>query len=476
MKNSFQIFWIVITFIFIVLYALGRRKYKILDREKKALVQEKEVVMCFLQDIGEAFTEALGLDDLLRKIIKCSINLVGANAGAIFLSDPECKYLQARIVEGTFPPMTENVGLVADKVSTKTKYLEDILKNEKVLYGFGVIGEAAQKAVPILVEDGSKDERIPKLKSNILGVETMMAVPVKIKDEVIGVMALVNKWSGRFSSTDLSLFSALADQASISINNAKFYHALAEKKRIDHDLEIARDIQHLLLPEKFPEMKGYGVSAFSEAALELGGDYYDFIEVDDDHVGIVIADVSGKGVSAALMMATCRGILNIIAKGNRSPKAVLCELNRIIFGDIKRDMFISVLYMVLDVKNHRLTAARAGHEPILYVSKKGSKHELIKGNGIVVGVDAGEIFAENMEEVVISLAKDDIIVLYTDGITEAMNAQGREFGRENLIEAVTVSSGGSPGDIGKNINGRLARFTGGVAQHDDMTLLVLKRD
>ena len=145
------------------------------------------------------------------------------------------------------------------------------------------------------------------------------------------------------------------------------------------------------------------------------------------------------------------------------------------FGDTKRDMFVSMLYMVLDVKNHRLTAARAGHEPILYVSEKGNKHELIKGNGIVVGVDAGEIFAENLEEVVISLAKDDIIVLYTDGITEAMDAQGREFGRENLIEAVTVSSGGSPGDIGKNINDRLARFTGGVAQHDDMTLLVLKR-
>ncbi len=473
--NISQLFWMLAALILLFIYIRLKRKHFLLEKEKNALIQEKEVVVCFLQDIGEAFTEAMELDDLLKKIINCSINLVGASAGAIFLSDPQRKYLVAKIVEGIFPPMTNNIGLVADKVSTKTKYLEDILKKEKIEYGHSVIGEAAKKEVPILVEDGDKDDRVPKLKSDILRIRTMMAVPLKIKNEVIGVMAIVNKWSGRFTSTDLSLFSSLADQASVSINNARFYHSLAEKNRIDRDLEIAKDIQQLLIPEKCPDISGYQVASYSKAALELGGDYYDFINVDEDHLGIVIADVSGKGISAAIVMATFRGMLNIIARGNKSPKSVLSEINRIMYSDMKKDMFISVLYLILNTKDHSIVASRAGHEPILLIHDQGRKHKLIKGNGIVIGIDEGDIFDKNLEETSINLLKDDIIVLYTDGITEAMDMQRREFGRENLIDSVMVSSAENAENIAKNIEDRIARFTGGVEQHDDITLLVLKK-
>jgi len=211
------------------------------------------------------------------------------------------------------------------------------------------------------------DPRIPKFSLDFLTVRSLLLVPMRMHQTPMGVLAVVNRVDGQpFIQADLNLLQALADQASISVHFSSLRETLEGKQRIDHDLQVARGIQTGLLPKAIPAVPGTELAAFYTPAMEIGGDYYDFFPVDDRHLGIAVADVSGKGIAGAIMMSVCRSVLRAQAPGNRSPAVVLQALNRVISPDMAENMFASVLYMVLDTQEHRLTVARAGHErPIL---------------------------------------------------------------------------------------------------------------
>jgi len=252
-------------------------------------------------------------------------------------------------------------------------------------------------------------------------------------------------------------------------------HVQREKQRLDDELRIARDIQKSLLPIEPPRMAGLSVADLCEPAREVGGDYYDFFELGPARLGVMVADVSGKGTSAALYMAELKGLMLALSHTERSPRRLLVEVNRLLAAHLDNRSFITMTYAVIDLEARTLTCARAGHTPLLVVS--GGVSEILTPSGMVLGLrlpGAGERFASLLEEHTRPIAPGDVIVLYTDGITEAMNEEGDLFGDAALAHVVTAQRGLDPAGIRERVVREVRAFVGRAEPHDDMTMIVLK--
>jgi sigma-B regulation protein RsbU (phosphoserine phosphatase) len=307
-------------------------------------------------------------------------------------------------------------------------------------------------------------------------VETLMACPLQARGELLGVIVLLNRRAEgeTFSQSDLSLLTALADQAAIAVDLATLYRELAEKERLEQELGLARSLQQMLLPRSFPPIAGVQIAAYSEPALEVGGDYYDIFEVDEDHVGIAVADVSGKGIPGAMVMATVRSTLRAEARNDRSPRAVLERLNARLRADTSANVFVTMTYGVLQRSRLRLRFARAGHEPLIVCGADASEQpRLYSPNGIALGL-VDDVMFRVTEEGELQLHDQEVIVLYTDGVVEAMNKAHEEYGAERFLETLRGHASRSPEEIVEAVNADLRRFTRGIEQHDDITLVVLK--
>ena len=450
-------------------------KYRGLTISFEKVKGESTLVRSFLQEISSAFIEAMDLEGLLQSAINSAVRILKAKSGAIFLLDETKKNLKASNVSGNFPPWDKPDPSVVEKILSKSKYLEEYILNQKISLGSGIIGSVAETKSPCLISNAEMDSRIPKSKETIFEINTMMLVPLKVKDNVLGVLVLVNKENKEpFTETDLELLKAIGDQASIAIRNASFYSTILEKQKLDNDLNIASDIQHMLLPSACPDLENWDISVLSKPAMAIGGDYYDFIDIGKNKLGVVIADVSGKSIPGALVMSMTRTMLRSKAIGFRSASSVLMSVNELICQDIEPDMFISLLYLILDTKRNTVTYARAGHEPLIKYNAEDAKCETIKPDGMVLGIDDGPLFNNSLCEVNIKMLPGDIIVLYTDGITESINDKKEEFGIDDLMEAISISSQNDANAIVKNISDRIDRFTAGIPQQDDLTLVVLK--
>src|SRR5258708_4834997 len=205
-----------------------------------------------------------------------------------------------------------------------------------------------------------------------------------------------------------------------------------ERKMLDHELAIAEELQANLLPRKVPQIPGYDVSAYYRPSREVGGDYYDFIEIDADHLGIVVADVSGKGIPGSIVMTETRALLKSEAVRTLSPAETLMRVNRVLYNDIKRGMFVTVFYAVLDLGKSVLTCVSAGHNPMVLWRKASNTCHLVNSNGLALGIDPGPLFEKTVKEQKVQLFKGDRFVLYTDGGTESMNRQREQFGQNRF--------------------------------------------
>jgi len=254
----------------------------------------------------------------------------------------------------------------------------------------------------------------------------------------------------------------------------------AEKKRMEEELRIARQIQMSLLPRGPLEMPGLEVTALCVPAREVGGDYYDFFPLGYQKVGVLIADVSGKGTSAALYMAELKGLMLSLSQIHHSPRELLLEVNRILSENLDSRSFITMSYAVLDLQRWVMTFARAGHTPLIYLpagTTEGRDAQVLTPNGMVVGLridGAAAKFAELLEEQEIRLQTGDVIVLYTDGITEAMNAAQDLFGESRLSRIVAEHGHLASGELRERILREIEAFVGSADQHDDMTMILMK--
>ena len=447
-----------------------------LRKEFAALQQEKKIIYEFLHDLGEAFTEDIDRDHLLRIIVTCARKVTNAKGAAIYLWNEDKDRLLAAILSGTFPPPLKIDNVVADQLAAKPEDLEAFLRLEAIpAQSSTVIAEVARTGRGIHVEHGELDSSFPWFREKSLQTETYIAVPLHYRQEQLGVMALANHEDGKlFTSGDFDLVKAVADQAAYSLHHAQIYQQLADKRKLDHEIEVAREVQNILLPSQAPEVAGYNCAALNIPAQQVSGDYFDFIQVDEDRWGVAVADVSGKGVPASIIMAMCRSVLRSKAPGNTSPAQVLREVNRQLYPDIREDMFITMVYMIVE-KSGVLTLARAGHEAPLWCRDHFKHIEIIEAPGMALGIDSGDVFDEVIRDATVTLSPLDTVVVYTDGINEALDDEGNEFGQDQLKGVLREAGPQSVDFLVKTIVERVQHFSSGHPQNDDITLAAIQR-
>ena len=247
-----------------------------------------------------------------------------------------------------------------------------------------------------------------------------------------------------------------------------------ERERMKQELEIARRVQQSFLPRQYPHMAGLDIAAVCVPANEVGGDYYDFIPSSPERVGIVIGDVSGKGVSAAFYMALTKGLLRAAAAEHDSPKEILSKVNARFYENSDSNVFISMVYGVLDLEKRHLVYARAGHNPVILHNTAEGRSQSFAPPGIALGLDKGEIFEQVIAEKILQLNSGDVLVFYTDGFTEAINWRKEEFGEKRLLDLIEQNKELSADDIVKSIELEIRAFIGDTSQRDDMTLVIAK--
>jgi sigma-B regulation protein RsbU (phosphoserine phosphatase) len=278
-----------------------------------------------------------------------------------------------------------------------------------------------------------------------------------------------------FLTSDFQIFKAITEQSAFALSTANIFSEAAEKKRLDQDLQVAHEIQRILLPTSAPDMPGFQISGINIPARQVSGDYYDYLQVDPEHCGVAIADVSGKGIPASLIMAMCRSVLRSQASGQHSAAAVLHRVNEQIFPDIKEDMFISMAYAILERDSSTVKLCRAGHDAPLLFRASDRTISRINPPGMALGIDSGGVFNRVTADFSLRLESDDCLILYTDGVTEALNSQGEEFGMEKLIQSILASAAEGAAGIITRLTDDLRDFIGTYPQHDDITLIVIRK-
>lgn len=299
--------------------------------------------------------------------------------------------------------------------------------------------------------------------------EVIVVSPLLVKGKELGVIFIIED-KNKFIGNDEETISALTIQVAIAINNAKIYADLRVKERISQELEVASRIQKTILPKNITNIYGLQIANYFEPAKEVGGDYYDYTVKDDENVSITIADVSGKGVPAAFLMALGRSILKTLERQGQSPADNLRNLNQIIYPDITEDMFITMLHSNFNNKTKVLTYSNAGHNPLIVYRAKEDKVELHSVKGVAIGFMQGY----NYKQGELKLEKGDIVLYYTDGITEAENPNKELFGFERLEKVIYDNRYNDVDTIKENILNEINIFRRDYPQVDDLTFVVIK--
>jgi len=306
-------------------------------------------------------------------------------------------------------------------------------------------------------------------------LEATLIVPLIYEDRLTGLISLGEKKSGKFyRREDINLLNTLANQGAVAIENALMIEDVIEKERMEEELSIARDLQTSMLPAKCPTIEGFEIAAYSVSAMEVGGDFYDFIDMGENKAGMVIGDVTGKSVSGALVMSASRSIFRMLSEEQMSVSQIMIRANRRTKKDIKTGMFVALLYAVLDANDKTLSLCSAGQTQPIYWSSETGESNLVetKGDTFPLGIleDVG------YEETRLELAPGDKVVLYTDGIVEAMNEQEEMYGFDRLLEVVQGAKSMTAELLLKEIIDKVNAFAGGAAQHDDLTIIVISVD
>ncbi len=303
---------------------------------------------------------------------------------------------------------------------------------------------------------------------------SLLVLPLIHNEKVIGFLYAGKRIEFGFEVDDVDMLRAFCEQAVVAIENARLVEESIVKERLEQELRIAHEAQMKLLPKDMPQLEGIELDAVCITANEVGGDYYDFFKIDDDRLGVVIGDVSGKGPSAAFYMAEVKGIMEALARANETPKNLLIPTNNILYKNFDRNTFISLVYGIIDVKKKTFTFCRAGHCPILFASTGKFDYELLEPSGLGVGLDSGNLFEKTLKQLKMPLKTGHTFLLYTDGVTEARNRSGEEFGEERLGKAFAQLHHLSAAEIKKQIIHEIYTFFDGENTTDDLTFVVIK--
>ncbi|PWT77711.1 MAG: hypothetical protein C5B58_16375 [Acidobacteria bacterium] len=452
------------------------RRIRKLERSHEEIQVEETLVFDFLHGLGEAFRGTIRPQELHRLIVEGATRILDAHGGALYVADRTGAKLTPAFISKGCPPLVEVPQTILQQAAATPIALESFLRLHTVGPGEGLVGRVWQTGQSVCLSEFSEAPELAKLRGSAFGSASVMAASLRYGDQDLGVLALASGPMGApFSQGDFVVFKSIAEQSAFALYNAIIYSMANEKKRLDHDLEIARDIQRILLPAEAPAINGFQISGINVPARQVSGDYFDYIQVDDERLGVAIADVSGKGVPASLIMAICRSVLRAEAARNPSPADVLRKVNRQLYPDIKEDMFISMAYLILNHQRDGVTLARAGHDAPLLYKQRSQTVTPVKAPGMVVGIDSGNVFDRLTADFAVPLEREDCLVLYTDGVTETLNSEGDEFGVERMMQSVRASANDGAQAIVRKVIDDVRDFTGSAPQNDDITLIAIRK-
>lgn len=412
-----------------------------------ALTVEKKFQL--LLEVSEKISRTLDLDELLGHLIDTARSVVDYNAAGIYVirRDGESRVIESMVTRGYDEPGAHE-GL--------------LLK-----VGEGVVGHVIESGKTAIIPDVRSEPRYVEARPS---TKSELASPISLNERVIGAFNLERDTLDAFTKADAEVLHFFANAAAISIEKAVLHEELVEKKRIESQLEVARQVQASLLPDQPPQISGFDIAAENLPTYEVGGDYYDFIELPNGHFGVAIADVSGKGVPAALIMATFRAALRTQVRNDFAIAQIIRKVNYLLWESTSDSQFVTAVYGVLDTKSGRFTYTNAGHNPPLLVRFDGKVHELSTG-----GPALGVFDEATYEEDVVEIKRGDTLVLYTDGVIEAATDDGREFGVRRLQQTIVAGRDLSAFKTTRAVLDATHAWSGVDSFADDFTIAVVKR-
>lgn len=460
-----------------------RQAIAALKEKRKEIVVEEHRMFSFLHGLGESLQNSRTQAEFYQFILNGAIRVVEGSQGALYLLDtketkdaaalvphavtPDCAPLTKDLVVNYDPAnpskLQSAIQLRSIEPDENESILRDCLKHRRGLHLNDLSTHAAFSE--LLETDRAK-----------LHLPAMLA-PLYFGEGDLGVLVVLGhaQEKRRFDANDFAVFRSLADQCSLALGTAQLSRQSVVQRRLEEELLNAREVQRILLPNQAPPLPGYRIAGNNKAARTVSGDYYDFIRLGESHLGIAIADVSGKGLPASLMMAMGRSVLRANAEPWFSPSKALAVVNRILYPDMRQDMFVSMIYLIATSESGEIVMARAGHDPPLVYRAASKTVEELNPNGLAVGVDEGPVFERNTADLSLTLATGDALLLYTDGINEAQNAEGEEFGLERLRTAFQEAAPRGTDHIMADLHAKVAEFVGDFPQTDDMTMVVLEK-
>lgn len=411
----------------------------------KVAVEELSV----LNELAIAASSALETRKILDIIVEKSLHAVKAEQGSILLvTERSDKPLQTLIRQD-------------DRSSLPSTY--------KV--GIHITGWVLKNRQPLLIEDLASDKRFHTSEQEKNDIRTLLSVPIQFQGQLIGLLTVTNKKDQpSFSQDDLRLLSIIAAQSGQIIRNSQLQQDALEKERLAMELATARQIQQALLPATIPHLPDLEIACYFNPAEEVGGDYFDFFPLNENQLGIVQADVSGHGASAAMIMTMLKGILHSITKNFQDLSTALSQIDQVVHHTAPPETFITMIMLVYDSNDHTLSFSNAGHNPPLLYQKSTGAPRYLELRGCALNCLSDATYALSK----ISLQPDDFILIYTDGLTEAVNRNSEMFGYDRLKNILSDSGYSSASDIIEQVKHELAAFCGDIRQADDIALMVLK--
>ena len=404
-----------------------------------------------LHDITKTISRSLDLDELL--------NLVMDTLGSVLPYDAAGIYLIEQGGDNDSPYVFKSKAIRGYEISFE-------LVEPRLKLGEGFIGRAAQTRKAIISPDVSQDPRYFAARAR---TRSEMVAPIISNDKVIGVFDLESDELNAYTEDDLSVLQMLTSQVAIIIEKVRLHEQLVEQKRLQAQLEIARQVQLELLPDHDPDIAGFDISAYVFPTEEVSGDYYDWVEVFEDQIGITVADAVGKGIPAALLMAFLRGSIRAGVQTGYASHILLSKINNLLWDSIEDNRFVTAIYGILDTTNRTFVFANAGHNPPLLIKADGDYRYVEYGD-----TPLGMFYDARYHQHFIRFEKGQVLVIYTDGITEAANANDEEFGQERFAKSVLAGIDLPAKKLIDHIRKDVADFTERKFLDDDGTLFIVK--
>lgn len=460
-----------------LIWARYRGRLLVVARERDEIAVGEHRMFEFLHGLGESLRDDTSASALQRFIVEGAADVVSADGAILYLAeDGELTAVHVSATEPVVIPLPESL---RKETPGKSAALRSHLLLAHIPESEGLLGEILGGAGAAMIHDLAIQESLKEVAAESQHNTSAMLAPLIYGQKRFGVLAMTRHRGGKgskgFSMNEFEVFRSVAEQSSFALGNALVHVEAGEKRRLDEEIRRASEIQRIMLPMKPPALSDFHLAAIYRPARVVSGDYYDYIKIDETHYGVAIGDVCGKGIAASLVMAMSRSILRANVGLTRSPAQVLHAVNRVLFPDMRQDMFVSLLYLVIEKGNDEITLACAGHEPPLCFRSDTSEIEALEPSGLVAGIDQGEVFEQCVEDFCFRMAPGDVILLFTDGAIERQNVDMEEFGIDRLRERFQeLASKGSEAVI-DGIAASLRAFGTGMPQNDDVTLIALEK-